>query len=601
MGASSAQSSSELCLTVLDVRGALPSPMNQHWPEFPVVTRRALFGLLILVGRGALAADTSERLDLGTVYCIKAEAFEGSKVMEDLFWLADANGPRLTGSPGLRSAQDWALRTLQGWGAANAHLEKWGTFGRGWSMSRFCLSMVAPVFSPLQGIPKAWSGGTDGAVTAEVVLAPLFLPSERAESLDLEKVQARIRKFTEDNKGKGRFQGKVVLLEKARDLELPTEVESTRYDEAKLAALALAPEPTPLAPLEWPVTRMPADPKKAREFLAILPVPAAEDYFQRRNQAYTALWAFFRAEGAVAVFMTDRRGDGGLVFAESVNGWDPKLAPPPTVIVLAPEPYDRLVRLVEKKIPVKVQVDLQVRYYDDNLDGFNVIAEIPGGKKKDEVVMLGAHLDSWHAGTGATDNAAGSAVVLEAFRILKTLNLPMDRTVRLALWSGEEQGLLGSMGYVRNHFGDPETMVLKPEHAKLSAYFNVDNGTGKIRGVYLQGNDMVRPIFEQWLLPYRDQGASTLTIRNTGGTDHQAFDALGLPGFQFIQDPLDYSTRTHHSNLDTYDHVQAGDLMQAAAIVATFVYQAATRPTQLPRKPLPKPMPPKKTAQSESQ
>jgi carboxypeptidase Q len=225
------------------------------------------------------------------------------------------------------------------------------------------------------------------------------------------------------------------------------------------------------------------------------------------------------------------------------------------------------------------------------VDSYNVTGEIPGGAKKDELVMVGAHLDSWHSGTGATDNAAGSAVMIETMRILKTLNLNLDRTVRIALWSGEEQGLLGSKAYVKEHFGDPATMKLTQEQAKLSGYFNVDNGSGKIRGVYLQGNDAMRPIFEQWLAPFRDQGVSTISIRNTGGTDHLSYDAVGLPGFQFIQDPLDYDTVTHHSNMDTVDHVQAADLMQAAAVVATVVYNAANRPEMLPRKALPKPAP----------
>jgi carboxypeptidase Q len=555
------------------------------------VQRQAL-SLAVLTTLVAGGASAEERVDLTVVNRIKSEAFQSSKVMDHLFWLTDANGPRLTGSPGLRSAQEWAVRTLQGWGAANPRLEKWGTFGRGWSISRFSASMLTPSYSPLEAIPKAWSGGTDGAVTADVVLAPLFLPSERAEMTDLNKVGARIRKYSEEHKGQ--FNGKVVLMEKARELELPSEVPSSRYDEAKLAALVAAPEPVPSPPFEWPVTKIPTDPVKIREFFANLPLPAEDDYFERRNAAYNPLWAFFRAEGVAAVFMTDRRGDGGLLFAESVKGWLPKSPLPPPVIVVAPEPYGRMARLVERKTPVKVQVDLQVRYDEDNPDGFNVVAEIPGGRKKDEIVMLGGHLDSWHAGTGATDNAAGSAVVLEAFRILKALNLPMDRTVRLALWSGEEQGLLGSEGYVKNHFGDTVTMALKPEQSKVSAYFNVDNGTGKIRGIYLQGNDMARPVFEQWLSPFHDQGAKTVTIRNTGGTDHQSFDAIGIPGFQFIQDPLDYATRTHHSSLDTYDHLQAGDLMQASAILAWFIYEAATRPEPIPRKTLPKPMPPKK-------
>jgi Zn-dependent M28 family amino/carboxypeptidase len=243
---------------------------------------------------------------------------------------------------------------------------------------------------------------------------------------------------------------------------------------------------------------------------------------------------------------------------------------------------------------VKLELDVRSRSHDEDLDGINVVAEIPGGKKKEEVVMLGGHLDSWHGGTGATDNAAGCAVMLEAMRILKTLGMPMDRTVRLALWDGEEQGFYGSTGYVRRHFADPVTMKLLPGHATLAGYFNVDNGTGKIRGVYLQGNDMVRPIFEAWLQPFADLGATTLSIQDTRGTDHLLFDAVGLPGFQFIQDPVDYEPRTHHSNLDVYDHLVPADLMQASAVVASFVYNAATRPEKLPRKPLPKPLPPKK-------
>ena len=561
------------------------------WTVRPFRMAKPVLSFAVLAAFVAPDVSAQEHIDLGVVHRIKSEAFEGSKVMDTLFWLTDANGPRLTNSPGLRSAQDWAVRTLQGWGATNPRLEKWGTFGRGWSMSRFSASMVAPTYTPLLAIPKAWSGGTEGALTADVVLAPLFLPSERAEMGDLSKVSARIKKYSEEHKGQ--FRGKVVLLEKARELELPSEVPSTRYDDAKLAALVAAPEPVAVGPLEWPVTKLPSDPAKIREFFASMPLPIEDDYFARRNAAYNPLWTFFRAEGVAAVFMTDRRGDGGLLFAESVNGWVPKSPIPPPVIVLAPESYGRIARLVDKKIPVKVDVDLQVRYYEDALDGLNVIAEIPGGKKKDEVVMLGGHLDSWHAATGATDNAAGSAVVLEAFRILKTLKLPMDRTVRLALWSGEEEGLLGSEGYVKTHFGDMVTMVLKPEQAKVAAYFNLDNGSGKIRGIYLQGNDMARPIFEQWLGPFHDEGAKTVTIRNTGGTDHQSFDAVGIPGFQFIQDPLDYATRTHHSSLDSYEHLQPGDLMQAAAVLAWFVYEAANRPEPLPRKPLPKPMPPK--------
>jgi carboxypeptidase Q len=262
--------------------------------------------------------------------------------------------------------------------------------------------------------------------------------------------------------------------------------------------------------------------------------------------------------------------------------------PGPVSVALANEHYNRLARLLEKDILVKLELNVQTKFYE-KADGENVVAEIPGRAKKDEIVMLGAHLDSWQAGTGAADNAAGVAVAMEAVRILQALNLKMDRTVRIGLWDAEEEGLIGSREYVKAHFADRETMERKPEHAKLSCYFNFDNGSGKIRGVYLQGNDMVRPVFEAWLAPFHDLGATTVSIRNTGGTDHLSFDAVGLPGFQFIQDPLDYMSRTHHTNMDTYERVQKGDLMQAAAVMASFVYNAATRPEMLPRKPMPKP------------
>ena len=306
------------------------------------------------------------------------------------------------------------------------------------------------------------------------------------------------------------------------------------------------------------------------------------------------LYRFLREEAVLAVFAADRRGSGGVVFAEGVRSGDPDSPVPPPVVVLAPESYARIVRLVGKNVRVRAGLDVKVKFQDTDLDAFNVVAEIPGGRKKDEIVMLGAHLDSWHGGTGATDNAAGCAVVLEAVRILKSLNLRLDRTVRVALWSGEEQGLLGSRGYVKNHFADPVTMAVKPEHARLSGYFNLDNGAGKIRGVYLQGNDAMRPVFEAWLLPFKDLGVEAISIRNTFGTDHKPFDAVGLPAFQFIQDPLDYETRTHHSDMDVADRVPPGDLMQAAVVMASCVYQAANRPALLPRKPLPPPLPPKK-------
>jgi Zn-dependent M28 family amino/carboxypeptidase len=290
--------------------------------------------------------------------------------------------------------------------------------------------------------------------------------------------------------------------------------------------------------------------------------------------------------------LSESRGEGGTIFAQSGGPYDPKKPVAVPGVVLMPEQYNRIARLLDHKIPVKLEFNIDNDIDESHPDCFNVIGEIPGsGKHKDEIVMLGAHFDSWHGGTGATDNGAGSAVMMEAVRVLKAANLTLDRTVRIALWGGEEEGLLGSRAYVKERFGDRETMKLTADHAKLAGYFNYDNGTGKIRGVYLQGNDMMRPIFEAWLEPFKDMGASTISIRNTGGTDHLSFDAVGLPGFQFIQDPMDYDTRTHHSNMDVYDRIQAGDLMQASTIIASFVYNTANRPEMLPRKPLPKPQP----------
>jgi len=536
-------------------------------------------------------ARAEEQVDLAVVHKIKQEAFRNGAVMDHLFFLTDVNGPRLTASPGFRKAADWSVRSLKEWGLGNARLEVWGPFGRSWTVTRYSVNLREPGYAPLGGIPKAWSSGTAGPVTAEVVSAPIYSAVELAREVsdDIVQLTARIKSYTEAQKGK--LRGKIVLIVPPRELEPPTKAVTERYGDETLTQMAQSPVPFVPPTFEWPITKLPEDLKKREQLWAALPSEVHEDYWERWGKAFVALNAFLKDDGVVAVLTTDTRGDGGIVFAEEAGSWQAGLPTPPPVIALSPEAYDRLSRLVEKKIPVKVEVDVGVDSPDTTLDGVNVIAEIPGGRKKDDIVMLGAHLDSWHAGTGATDNAAGCAVALEAIRILKTLNLGMDRTVRLALWSGEEQGLFGSRRYVKTHFGDPLTMALKPEHARLAGYFNVDNGSGKIRGVYLQGNDMVRPIFEAWLAPFHDLGAGTMTIDVTTGTDHLSFDDVGLPGFQFIQDPLDYETRTHHSNLDVYDHLQAGDLMQASAILASFVYNAATRPEMLPRKPLPKALP----------
>ena len=513
--------------------------------------------------------------------------------MDHLFWLTDVNGSRLTASPGFRRAADWAVRALASFGASSPHLERWGPFGRAWSVQRFELSLVEPGgYARLNGVPKAWSRGTNGAVTAALALAPLYPDREdRDDALDLAKLAARIRDYAATWKGK--LAGRFVLLDPPRDLSLPKEVDALRYDDKKLGEIGMPPEHIPPEPWTWPLERFPRDAKKRRALFQDLPGEVYSDFADRRRRVYDALFRFLSDEGVKGVFKTDYRGQGALVFAESTGAWEASRPLPPPYVVLPPEDYDRLARLVEKNVTARVRLDDAVVVSDKDEDGYNVVGEIPGGAKRDEVVMLGAHLDSWHSGTGATDNGAGCAVMLEAMRILKTLALPLDRTVRLVLWSGEEQGLHGSRGYVRDHFADPVTMKVKPEHARVAAYFNLDNGSGKIRGVYLQGNDMARPIFEAWLSPFKDEGAATITLRRTFGTDHESFDAVGLPGFQIVQDPLDYGSRTHHSSLDVSEHVQAGDLMQAAAIVASIVYDAANRADMMPRKPLPSPLPPR--------
>lgn len=536
-------------------------------------------------------APAAEDVDLEAVHRIRTTAFQHSQVMDLLSHLTDVNGPRLAGSPEYRAAADWSVKTLGDWGLDHAGLESWGHFGRGWSFSRLAVHMKEPSRTPLLGYPGAWSAGTDGPVSGEVVLAPLFAPEDADDHWILKKLAARISEYADEHRGK--LRGRIVLLDPEREFEPATSPATTRLDAGDLGEVAMAPEPQPLPPLEWPFDELPADRRERRKIFANAPLEIVMDYYERKQHILDELNAFLSDEGAAAVLTVDGRGDGGLIFIEEIGSWESGAPIPPATIRLVPEQYNRLVRLVEKEIRVVVEVDLEATFHGD-VDGQNVVAEIPGGAKRDEIVMVGGHLDSWHAGTGAADNAAGCAVAMEAVRILKSLNLEMDRTVRIALWDGEEQGLFGSRGYVRDHFGDPVTMKLKPEHKQLAAYFNLDNGSGKIRGVYLQGNDMARPIFKAWLAPFRDLGAKTITIRNTGGTDHLSFNAVGLPGFQFIQDPLDYMSRTHHSNLDVYDHLEAGDLMQASAIVAAFVYHAANRQEMLPRKPLPEPLPPMK-------
>jgi len=510
---------------------------------------RRTFALTVLVAVVAslpLAAQwsTTEKIDLDAVYRLKDEGLQRSKVMEIESYLTDVYGPRLTGSPNIREAADWAQKTMKEWGLANVHTETW-PFGRGWQNQRFVANALTPRAYPLIAYPKAWTPGTNGPVSGEATIAVI------ANEKDFDTYRGKLR-------------GKFVLGTAMRDVPAHFEAAGHRYSDTELVDLAKQPE---------------AGGGRGRGNFQ-----AAQAFNAKRNQ-------FFLDEGVAAV-LDISRGDGGTLFVQGGGPRDPKEPPVPVQVVVAVEQYGRIWRTLEKKIPVTLTMDIDNKFFDGDQNGFNIAGEIPGTDKADELVMLGAHFDSWHTGTGATDNAAGSAVMMEAMRLLKVSGVKLRRTVRIGLWGGEEEGLLGSKEYVKAHFADPATMQLKPEHAKLAGYFNVDNGTGLIRGVYLQGNEAVAPIFQQWMEPFKNLGMTTLTIRNTGGTDHLSYDAVGLPGFQFVQDEVEYNSRTHHSNMDVYERIQPTDMMRNAVIVAAFVYNTANRDEKLPRKPLPKPAAP---------
>jgi len=524
---------------------------------------------------------------------IRDEGMNRSQVMQTLSYLSDVIGPRLTASPGMKRANNWTRDTLEKWGMQNAHLEAWGPFGRGWSLKRFSAQVVDPLNIPLIAYPKAWSPATNGAVTGNVV----YLDAKN--EADLEKY-------------KGKLKGAIVLTQSPRELKARFEPLGHRLDEKNLLALADANPPgggQNRGGGGGGGFRMTPEQRAAMNF-------------------NTRKLLFAQEEGAAVLADASRAGDGGTVFVQqaTVPVLLPDVTPPgppaprqsaydkvaPKIlpqIVLANEHYNRIQRMLLAGENVRMEVNIGVEWQDADLMGYNTIAEIPGSDPtlKDEVVMLGGHMDSWHGGTGATDNAAGVAVAMEAMRIIQALGLKPKRTIRIGLWTGEEQGLLGSAAYVAQHFGKlepgnpgvvrpgtpnsqpaaPPKLVTRPEYEKFDCYFNLDNGTGKIRGVYLQGNEAVRPLFRQWLTPFRDLGAQTLSISNTGGTDHLSFDRIGLPGFQFIQDEIEYDTRTHHSNMDVFDRIQADDMKQAATIMAAFVYQTAMRDEKIPRKPAP--------------
>jgi hypothetical protein len=529
-----------------------------------------------------LPAFCQEHVDLGIVDQIKAEAFDRSKVMETLRNLSDVHGPRLTWSPGFEDAAKWAMGELNAYGLEKVHTEKWQPRGRAWTLDQSSVELIEPRYSELTAVPLAWSASTNGPVTGELVMAPLgdsFRngPKKAKEAWDEYRA-----------KWSGKLRDKIVLLNTPKVPPSLTNPLFRRFTSEQLADMQQAPAPAvkstvkKFEDLEWP-----EDPTQIGKLFNSLPNALMEQLYDFSDEVTAEHGEFFAKEGVAGVLREDDRAHDGLLFAEAAGAFSAARTAAPATFVITAEQYNRIARLLDKKNPVRVRLNLKATTSDRDVDGMNIIGEIPGGDKRDEIVMIGAHFDSWHSGTGATDNGAGSAVMIEVMRILKALNLKMDRTVRIGLWGGEEEGLFGSRAYVKEHFADPKTMQVTSEHAKLSGYFNLDNGSGKIRGVYLQGHEVMRPVFESWLAPFRDLGVTTVSIRDTGGTDHLSFAAVGLPGFQFIQDPLDYSTITHHSSMDTYDHLMPADLMQASAVVAAMVYDAANAPEMFPRKPLP--------------
>jgi carboxypeptidase Q len=525
-------------------------------------------GLLALLLASPLAAETP--VDYAVVTQIRDEGFNRSRVMETAAYLTDVIGPRLSGSPAARKANEWTRDQLAAWGLSNAHLESFGPFGKGWSFERCVVNVVAPMTAPLVALPKAWTPGTAGPVRGRVVKAKIDVEA------DLEK-------------WKGKLAGAVVFLADARELKAPDKALFNRYTDAQLEDLSHFEIPGPRG-----ASLRPGVPPLDREEAT------------RRFKLQRKLREFFLGEKVLATVEPSER-DGGVIRVAGGGSREQGENPGVPALVMAAEHYNRICRLLDRKLEVELEIEVKARFHEEDLMAYNTVAEIPGTDKVPEVVMVGAHLDSWHSGTGATDNGAGSAVAMEAMRILKAIGVKPRRTIRIGLWTGEEQGLLGSRGYVSEHFGSrPEPadpleralprflrrelgpITVKPEHKTFSVYFNLDNGTGRIRGIYTQQNAAAPPIFEAWLKPFVDLGATTITVRNTGGTDHQSFDGVGLPGFQFIQDEADYTTRTHHTNLDVYDRLQREDLMQAAVIMASFAYDAAVREGAFPRKPMPK-------------
>ena len=524
---------------------------------------RPMIAIALSVVLSALAVAQSEKLDYATIGRIRDEGLNRSQVMDHISWLADVYGPRVTGSPAIQQASEWAMKKLGEWGLANIHQERFA-FGKGWSLVRFHANLIEPQPQPLIGFPQEWSSSTRGTVTADVVRVTLASEADFA-------------------KYRGTLAGKIVLTQPARTVRL----------------------------LEGPVIlRMEGPSVREAETTPVPPAPRTGGGGGGNAQSAATFRRkvdeFYKSEGVVALFdrgsesdmalggsdltWQTQRTDGGTIFPNGSGARDGNAGQAVPSVTLAVEHYNRMLRVLEKGLPVRVELNVETKFYDESTpNGFNTIADIPGTDLSSEIVLLGAHFDSHPYATGATDNATGSAAMMEAVRLIKALNLRPRRTIRIALWGAEEQGLLGSRAYVKDHLADVDSMSLKPEHARLSAYFNSDNGTGRIRGIWMQSNLAVRPIFAQWIEPLKDLDVTTLSPRPVSQTDHVSFDNVGIPAFQFLVDRLEYNSRTHHSNMDTFDRVQRDDMVQQATVIAIFAYDAAMRDEKLPRKALPPP------------
>lgn len=510
--------------------------------------KQKIVGLLLLTLLLSQVVLPQERVDEQMVARIKAEGFQKSQAMDTLAYLTDVFGGRLTGSPQLKQAQIWARDKMTAFGLSNSKLERWGSFN-GWNIERFSAEMTAPNYDRLNAYPLAWSPPTNGIVSGTPTVVNLRTKA------DFDKYRGKLKNAIV-------FRGTFPRNSAESRFETPTK----RFTDEELAKGNAATDPA-------------GDGINGGSTTTFLD---EETDWQAGLVAQKAIIDFLKSEGIAALVEPSRRPNG-ILGVQGYYTFDPSQNVP--AFTMAREQYARIVRLTQQNIPVKVELELKTNS-TPAAEAYNVIAEIPGTdpKLKDEVVLLGGHFDSWHSGTGAVDNGAGCVAIMEAVRILKAVGARPRRTIRVALWDGEEQSYFGSVAYVTQHYGDPLGPTRKPEHEKLSAYFNLDNGSGKIRGVFLQGNEGIRPIFEAYLKPFDHLGASTLSILNTGGTDHMPFDAVGLPGFQFIQDPLDYGSRLHHTNIDVLEGVIEEDLKINAVIIASLAYHTAMRDERLPRK-----------------